>query len=138
MDTNLKLTRYVFSDKSTIGYLESSDGEKICDTLEDTVRRDGEKVAGKTAIPKGKYEVVWNMSNRFKREMPLLLNVPNFAGVRIHSGNKPEDTEGCILCVEYNTDEPDWISNSKINTEKVYKIIKSSIEEGNKVFLWIS
>ena len=30
---------------------------------------------------------------RFKKELPLILNVPNFSGVRFHGGNTEQDTE---------------------------------------------
>ena len=83
--------------ESTIGTL-LVDGEVECLTLEDQVRpRDAPKVPGKTAIPAGRYEVRVTYSNRFKCALPLLLNVPNFEGIRIHAGNTAADTEGCIL-----------------------------------------
>lgn len=82
------------SDTTTIGEMQV-DGVFQCYTCEDIERE--LKVPGKTAIPKGTYDVIINMSNRFKRLMPLLQNVPNFSGVRIHPGNTAEDTEGCIL-----------------------------------------
>lgn len=90
----LTLIRNKSSDKSTIGELLYN-GIHQCWTLEDIERT--EKVYGKTAIPKGTYEVVISYSNRFKRMLPLLLNVPDFTGVRIHSGNTAADTEGCVL-----------------------------------------
>jgi len=78
----------------TIGKLYI-DGAYFCDTLEDTVRE--VKIAGKTAIPAGKYKVKKTYSPRFKKQLPEILHVPNFSGVRIHAGNTAKDTEGCLL-----------------------------------------
>ena len=74
-----------------------------CLTLEDEVReRPGVpvaewKVPKQTAIPAGRYCVRLTMSARFGRVLPLLENVPGFTGIRIHTGNVIDDTEGCIL-----------------------------------------
>lgn len=95
----MKLKRTFKGAEYTIGKLYLND-EYFCDTLEDVVRPEGRKIAGKTAIPAGEYKVVLTESKRFKKLLPLLINVPNFTGVRIHSGNTHHDTEGCILVGE--------------------------------------
>ena len=96
----LIIKRHFKGPQYTIGRL-FVDGVYECDTLEDTVREDGVKIAGQTAIPAGKYPVRITYSPRFKKMLPMLDNVPNFTGVRIHTGNTAADTEGCIL-VGYN------------------------------------
>lgn len=104
----------------TIGKLYCN-GEYFCDTLEDVVRPKGEKVYGKTAIPEGKYKVIITMSNRFKKMLPLILDVPNFAGVRIHSGNTEVDTEGCILVGENKVKGK--VINSRATMNKLMKML---------------
>lgn len=119
----LVLKRLHKTDKSTIGELYI-DGKFECYTLEDVERKD--KVYGKTAIPKGTYEVTMTMSNRFKKLMPLLLNVPNYEGVRIHTGNKAEDTEGCILLGK--TRGVDFIGNSKLAVSNFYTKLEKELK----------
>ncbi|MBL8518178.1 MAG: hypothetical protein JNM76_14550 [Betaproteobacteria bacterium] len=98
----LLLKREMFGQTSTIGRL-SIDGQHECFILEDRVRETPGvpvkdwKVPGQTAIPEGTYTVVITWSPWFKRNLPLLLNVPGFEGVRIHPGNTEHDTEGCLL-----------------------------------------
>jgi len=92
----LLLERQVKTKDFTLGEL-FIDGVSFCMTVEDMERMPNEKVYGLTAIQKGTYKVIVNMSNRFKKLMPLLIDVPNFSGVRIHSGNTAEHSLGCII-----------------------------------------
>ena len=101
----LLLQRKDLREHCTIGEL-SVDGEFECFVLEDAMREvAGQpvsqwKIAGVTAIPAGRYAVVVSRSPRFDRDLPLLVNVPGFVGVRIHPGNTDKDTEGCLLVGE--------------------------------------
>lgn len=118
------------------------DGVFECFTLEDRVReRRGEpveswKVPGETAIPFGTYNVVITPSQRFKRDLPLLENVPGFSGVRIHPGNGPEDTEGCILVGRAKWH--DHVSESRLAFETLFAKIKRALAEGEQVSMEIS
>ena len=91
---SLRLVRNIFTDKSTIGEL-SIDGLFECYILEDPIRK--KKIPKITAIPDGTYEIVITHSPKFDRKLPLLKNVPNYRGIRIHPGNYPKNTEGCLL-----------------------------------------
>lgn len=125
---NLYVMRNLYTDHSTRGLLIINN-EVFCYTLENVVRpKNSVKIKGETAIPAGRYEVVINYSNRFKRMMPLLLNVPNFSGIRIHGGNTVKDTDGCIL-VAYNIVADDKIQ--KTAEFDITKILQSNVTEKN-------
>ena len=128
----IKVNRKIFTDKSTIGEL-TVDGKFECFTLEDKVRP--KKVKGHTAIPAGTYEIVVSFSNRFKKMLPLLLNVPNFAGIRIHAGNTDADTLGCILVGQ--TQGANFIGNSRSAFNSLFSKIKEATKK-EKIFIEIT
>ena len=132
---NITLNRIAKKSKYTIGKLYIG-GEYFCDTIEDTDRGltqtmtdaqiKSKKVYGQTAIPTGTYRVIISYSNKFKRQMPLLLNVPGFLGIRIHSGNTEKDTEGCLIVGKNK------VVGKVIESKDTYNKLFSILCEANK------
>lgn len=129
---NLVLERNPSNQFCTIGTLYVN-GVFECWTLEDVVRE--QKIPGETAIPAGTYQVIVDWSPHFKTFLPRLLNVPNFAGVRIHPGNVAADTQGCILVGKYKDE------NTVISSREAFSIlfpkISAASNQGEKVTLRI-
>ena len=48
-------------------------------------------------IPAGIYPLRRTWSPKFKKLMPLIDEVPDREGIRIHLGTKPEHSTGCVL-----------------------------------------
>lgn len=130
----LTLKRIAKRANYTIGNLYI-DGAYYCDTMEPTDREGGVKIMGRTAIPKGVYRILMTYSPKLKKDAPLLLNVPNFEGVRIHAGNTYNDTEGCILC-GFNT-IVGKLTQSKKTTDALVAKIADAKEKGENVYIII-
>lgn len=106
-----------------------ANGKYICDILEDLARKPGVKVYGETAIPEGTYKVVLTPSPKFKRVLPLLLDVPGFTGIRIHEGNTAKDTHGCLI--PGINDEKGKVHKSLICLSKIIVLLQSSPDAEN-------
>ena len=76
---------------------ESRDGKAVRGRL----RFEGQEIAtlenADYIIPVGIYEVRVTYSPRFKRMLPLVMQVPGRSGIRFHRGTRPEHSKGCIL-----------------------------------------
>lgn len=116
--------------KRNVKYPTSILGEMYVDdvffayTLEDVYRQ--VKVYGETCIDAGTYNVIVTMSTRFKVELPLLLDVKGFAGIRIHGGNTDKDTHGCILIGKKVDYKNGVISDCKERVSTITKMIKEN------------
>ena len=94
------------------------------------------KIKGNTCIPYGTYNITITYSPRFKKNLPLLNNVKGFDGIRIHSGNKPQDTEGCLL-PGFNKVKGQVI-DSRVTTDKLIAQIQQALNKGEKVTITIT
>lgn len=90
----LSLIRDTFTSDCTLGIL-FVDGEPFCGTLEPPIVSNA--LHPKGAVPAGWYRLSLTWSPKFQRVLPLLHCVPGFAGIRLHAGNRKEDTQGCLL-----------------------------------------
>lgn len=148
----LILNRILKTNDYTIGEL-NVDGKYLCDTIEDTVRPLPEecpntskgvackckgKVYGKTAVPAGTYKVKLGYSNRFKRILPQVLNVPHFIGILIHTGNSSNDTEGCIIVGTWDGKTENWASNSRVTLNKLMPLLKDATDKNEEITITIN
>lgn len=131
---NILVKRQKTQNDTTIGSLYI-DGVFNCYTLEDAVRT--VKIKCETAIPAGTYKLKTSLSNRFKKELPILLDVPEFVGVRIHSGNSSHDTEGCILVGTAVAKDNQSILNSRTAFSKLMPIITTVLKSGEEITITI-
>ncbi len=133
----LKLVRQP-KENCTLGQLFLN-GVEFAKVLEDIDRKlevagSEAKIKHVTCIPRGKYEIVINFSNRFQKYMPLLLNVPYFEGVRIHAGNQTVDSSGCLLVgSDFNGDS---VINSRVTFAKLMTELKKA-EKKEKITIEI-
>ena len=139
----LILTRKSFLPDRTLGTLQC--GPLLLYTLEDQVRQDPfpqtpeneAKVMHQTAIPAGEYDLIIDFSQRFQRELPHILNVPGFVGVRIHPGNTPQDTSGCVL-VGRSLGADNTIRYSRLAFDEMFELLEGAYDEGKTLSILIT
>lgn len=118
--------RTLYTETATRGHLIVEDSHWGY-TLEDRLRFPGVKVPGQTCIPAGTYDVRLEWSNHFKKALPRIKNVTGYQGILFHGGNRPTDTEGCIL-IASNRKAMDWIFGSL--SDRLVNALKAQNGEG--------
>lgn len=142
MESDIHLKRKIHSTKAALGEIILGDSnDKFCYSLEDVIRGTGIKVYGETGIPAGIYYWHITYSNRFKRDMISIYSEPNgyelnndgksFKGIRMHGGNKVEDSHGCPL-VAFNKLADDKIQGT---SEKKLTAWAKSVGGKGKIYI---
>lgn len=150
----LTLERWDFGEGYTGGRLYV-DGMLFSDTIEPEDRGLSSvmsladikrlKVAGKTAIPYGRYKVTWAWSPRlhgrsyakkYGGKFPLLNGVPGWSGVLIHPFNYGRESQGCIGPGER------WMPGKVINSTLAYTDLMDfylvpAFERGQEIWITV-
>jgi Family of unknown function (DUF5675) len=115
----INLVRSIYTANSTCGTLTTPSGSFY--TLE-LPRGDG---SHGFCISPGTYQVNINYSPDFKQNMPILLNVPGRSEIRIHWGNYPHDSLGCILIGE--SQSTDFVGSSREAFSKFFPQLQAAV-----------
>ena len=144
----LEVVRFSSQKDSTLGLLfEVTDKKRefLCYTLEDEYRDD--KVMHETRIPAGTYEITLRTvggfnsrySDRFAdihKGMLWVRDIPGFEYILIHCGNDDDDTSGCLLLGNTQTENlisDGFVGSSSVAYKRVYTKVADVLEKGEKV-----
>lgn len=112
-------------------------GRYHSETLEDEdlhLEAGNGKVYGKSAIPRGRYEV--ELYNSPKHGMvPLLKNVPGFKYIEIHKANRVEELLGCIAVGAERT--ACGVRNCAFTLTLLIQAIREALLNREKVFITV-
>lgn len=139
----VRVDRAHFYPGACIGRLFIDD-KLECFVLEDAVREienvpvEDWKIPGRTAIPYGKYRLTVDQSLRFGKPMPHVLDVPGFSAIRIHAGNRAEDTEGCLLLGRvWNPAKPEEIAESRLAFGSFFPKLQAALNAGEECWITV-
>lgn len=78
-------------------------------------------------IPDGTYPVSVTYSPRFQKNLPLIDKVPKRSGIRIHTGSRPEHSQGCVLVNARDKEKIiEYLTKNKQNNEETVIHISSA------------
>lgn len=154
MDLKLLVDRHWKKNDYTIGKFYIND-TCFSESLEDKDRNLSDdmsewmirlkKIYGKTAIPTGTYEVKLTYSPKFagrvwgkkyNGQVPEIINVKGFSGVRIHPFNRAEESLGCIS-VGRNLEKGKVLQATTYYYKLMDDYLIPAFNKGEKVFITI-
>ena len=128
---HIDVARKYETDRSITGEI-SVDGQEECFCLEPA--RTTPVNAGHPCVTAGgPYKVILTYSPHLGYICPEVLNVPGRSSIRLHKGNKPEDTLGCVLAGSSLGPQPDWVSNSRDAFDKLMILFKDAAEKADPI-----
>ncbi len=144
MEFIINQVRREFYPNGTTGrlYVPNFNPEKSVYTCEDANSPNGLKLDGETCIPDGVYQYEISYSPTFKRDLPLLYNNDVkelvmfgkvWKGIRMHVGNTPANSLGCILVGYGLTKGVAAITESQVCENDLVAHLKAHAPKG----LWI-
>ena len=144
----LEVLRFSSDSDSTLGVLFDITCERkfLCFTLEDEFRE--VKISGETRIPAGTYNITLRTEGGFNQRyndkfgtdfnkgMLWVRDVPGFEYILIHIGNNDNDTEGCLLVGDTQTQnitKNGFIGSSTDAYTRIYPPIADVLVGGGEV-----